>query len=131
MFNAISQKYTILKETLKLGQFAYKAEFFFVHVILQINVWLKSKQIEEDVIKIKNDIDEIKNILMSFDENCKNINFKKGIYLYGSPGSGKTYFSNNYILIHRFSHIFCFQYRTETSFCKAVRKPSVLVVYKS
>jgi DNA polymerase III delta prime subunit len=38
---------------------------------------------------------EIKNILMSFDENCKNINFKKGIYLYGSPGSGKTYFIIN------------------------------------
>ena len=38
---------------------------------------------------------EIKNILISFDENCKNINFKKGIYLYGSPGSGKTYFIIN------------------------------------
>ena len=38
---------------------------------------------------------EIKNILMSFDENCKNINFKKGIYLYGSPGTGKTYFITN------------------------------------
>ena len=38
---------------------------------------------------------EIKNILISFDKNCKNINFKKGIYLYGSPGSGKTYFIIN------------------------------------
>ncbi len=34
----------------------------------------------------------IKNILINFQENCKNINFKKGIYLYGSPGSGKTFF---------------------------------------
>ena len=38
---------------------------------------------------------EIKNILISFDENCKNINFKKGIYLYGSPGTGKTHFITN------------------------------------
>jgi len=35
---------------------------------------------------------EITNILTSFEENSKNINFKRGIYLYGSPGCGKTYF---------------------------------------
>ena len=35
---------------------------------------------------------EIKSLLSSFDENCKNIKFKKGIYVYGSPGSGKTEF---------------------------------------
>ena len=35
---------------------------------------------------------EIKSILTSFDDNCKNIKFKKGIYVYGSPGSGKTEF---------------------------------------
>jgi replication factor C subunit 1 len=35
---------------------------------------------------------EIKQILLSFDANSKNINFKKGIYIYGSPGCGKTYF---------------------------------------
>ena len=38
---------------------------------------------------------EIKNILLSFDENCKNIKYKKGIYIYGSPGSGKTQFVMN------------------------------------
>jgi predicted ATPase len=32
---------------------------------------------------------EIKNILSSFEANCKNISFKKGIYIYGSPGCGK------------------------------------------
>jgi Cdc6-like AAA superfamily ATPase len=38
---------------------------------------------------------DIKNILLSFDANCKNLNFKKGIYIYGSPGSGKTQFVMN------------------------------------
>jgi len=38
---------------------------------------------------------DIKNILLSFDDNCKNLNFKKGIYIYGSPGSGKTQFVMN------------------------------------
>ena len=35
---------------------------------------------------------EIKSILNSFEENCNNIFFKKGIYIYGSPGCGKTEF---------------------------------------
>jgi len=38
---------------------------------------------------------EIKQILSSFDQNYKNINFKKGIYIYGSPGCGKTHFVMN------------------------------------
>jgi len=38
---------------------------------------------------------EIKHILHSFDDNCKNINFKKGVYIYGSPGCGKTQFIMN------------------------------------
>jgi hypothetical protein len=38
---------------------------------------------------------EIKNILSSFDNECKQLNFKKGIYIYGSPGSGKTQFIIN------------------------------------
>jgi hypothetical protein len=35
---------------------------------------------------------EIKDILSNFSENCKNIQFKKGIYIFGSPGCGKTTF---------------------------------------
>jgi Cdc6-like AAA superfamily ATPase len=35
---------------------------------------------------------EIKEILDSFETNCKSITFKKGIYIYGSPGCGKTKF---------------------------------------
>lgn len=38
---------------------------------------------------------EIKSILSSFDENYKNMAFKKGIYIYGSPGCGKTEFVMN------------------------------------
>lgn len=38
---------------------------------------------------------EIKQILTSFDKNCNNILFKKGIYIYGSPGCGKTEFVMN------------------------------------
>ena len=37
-------------------------------------------------------MNEIKEILINFDENCKNINFKKGIYIYGATGCGKTDF---------------------------------------
>jgi len=35
---------------------------------------------------------QIKEILLSFDANYKNLNYKKGIYIYGSPGCGKTQF---------------------------------------
>ena len=35
---------------------------------------------------------KIKHILSSFDDRCKDADFKKGIYIYGSPGTGKTRF---------------------------------------
>jgi hypothetical protein len=35
---------------------------------------------------------KIRTILWNFEENCSNVNFKKGIYIYGSPGAGKTHF---------------------------------------
>ena len=38
---------------------------------------------------------EIKHILSSFSQNCNNLLFKKGIYIYGSPGCGKTQFVIN------------------------------------
>ena len=37
-------------------------------------------------------IKEITGILTSFEKEFTNVNFKKGIYIYGSPGSGKTHF---------------------------------------
>jgi SpoVK/Ycf46/Vps4 family AAA+-type ATPase len=38
---------------------------------------------------------EIKEIILHFKENCKNIHFKKGIYIYGTTGCGKTEFIMN------------------------------------
>jgi len=55
----------------------------------------------ENQIKINEVLDryriitEIKTILTSFDEKCKTLSFKKGIYIYGKPGSGKTFFIMN------------------------------------
>ena len=40
-------------------------------------------------------IHEITQILTNYEQNCKNIQFKKGIYIYGSPGCGKTRFVND------------------------------------
>jgi DNA polymerase III delta prime subunit len=37
----------------------------------------------------------IKQILADFDNNCTSVTYKKGIYIYGSPGCGKTYFITN------------------------------------
>lgn len=44
---------------------------------------------ERNVLK-----NQIINVLQDFEENYNNINHKRGIYLYGSPGSGKTFFMN-------------------------------------
>jgi SpoVK/Ycf46/Vps4 family AAA+-type ATPase len=38
---------------------------------------------------------EIKNILKDFEVNKNNLLFKKGIYVYGDPGTGKTSFVVN------------------------------------
>jgi len=49
----------------------------------------------ENITKIldrENISDNIKQLLNTFDENCKNLSFKRGIYIYGSPGCGKTHF---------------------------------------
>jgi len=46
-----------------------------------------NKLLERETISL-----EIKKILTDYPENCKNINFKKGIYIYGSPGCGKSQF---------------------------------------
>lgn len=34
----------------------------------------------------------MKTLLCDFEKNCNNINYKKGFYVYGSPGCGKTHF---------------------------------------
>jgi len=42
--------------------------------------------------------DEIKELLLYFEKNKKNLTIKRGIYIYGAPGSGKTKFVHN--LLH-------------------------------
>ena len=37
---------------------------------------------------------DIKNILIDFEKTKKDLLVKRGIYIYGNPGSGKTYFIN-------------------------------------
>tara|TARA_B110000967_G_scaffold164209_1_gene171433 strand:+ start:2698 stop:4032 length:1335 start_codon:yes stop_codon:yes gene_type:complete len=39
--------------------------------------------------------DNIKQVLMNFEENKNNLLFKRGIYIYGHPGTGKTSFIEN------------------------------------
>jgi ATPase family associated with various cellular activities (AAA) len=39
--------------------------------------------------------ESIKSHLLQFEENCHNTNFKKGIYIYGSSGCGKTHFATD------------------------------------
>lgn len=58
----------------------------------------RSKTKMEDINQILNREHisaQIKIILNKFDENCKNVNFKKGIYIYGATGCGKTHFVTN------------------------------------
>jgi|UniRef100_A0A6C0IT75 DNA polymerase III delta prime subunit len=51
------------------------------------------ESIDINTIFERNDIkNQIKSVLMEFEEKCHNVTYKKGIYLYGSPGTGKTYF---------------------------------------
>jgi Cdc6-like AAA superfamily ATPase len=47
------------------------------------------------ILKREEDAKAIKDILKSFDENKNNMLFKKGIYVYGEPGTGKTTFVSN------------------------------------
>lgn len=64
-----------------------------VYNILGFLILFEKKRIKMNTILGRVDIaDKIKNILTSFDQNCSTITFKKGIYIYGSPGCGKSHF---------------------------------------
>ena len=54
-----------------------------------VNDWYNVTEAKMQREDIRN---EIRNILKNFDTECRNITFKKGIYIYGAPGSGKTFF---------------------------------------
>lgn len=54
------------------------------------------EKLDINTILNRNEIaNKIKEILSSFEENKSNMLFKKGIYIYGTPGSGKTSFIMN------------------------------------
>ena len=58
---------------------------------IDINSYVYNKQMNH-ILQREHIVDEITKILTNYETNCQNINFKKGIYIYGSPGCGKTYF---------------------------------------
>lgn len=50
--------------------------------------------IDLNTILERNEISQqIRHFLSSFDSSAKDVNFKKGIYIYGAPGTGKTHFA--------------------------------------
>jgi SpoVK/Ycf46/Vps4 family AAA+-type ATPase len=67
---------------------------------------MSSFEILDSELKREELSNTIKSILTSFDVKITDPNYKKGIYIYGSPGSGKTYFIKrllneiNYDIIH-------------------------------
>ena len=44
------------------------------------------------ILKREQYVTDFKKYLKDFEENRNNVNIKKGIYIYGTPGSGKTEF---------------------------------------
>ena len=53
----------------------------------------------------QNIANSITQILQDFDKQYNNVNFKKGIYLHGSPGSGKSYFIEQLLKKHDYDVI--------------------------
>ena len=47
------------------------------------------------IFERENTANDIKSILNNFDKCCNELTYKKGIYIYGSPGSGKSTFVMN------------------------------------
>ena len=45
-----------------------------------------------DVLNRNNEVEQFKKWLLNFEENKKKNNIKRGVYFYGAPGVGKTYF---------------------------------------
>uniref|UniRef100_A0A6C0HU51 AAA+ ATPase domain-containing protein n=1 Tax=viral metagenome TaxID=1070528 RepID=A0A6C0HU51_9ZZZZ len=53
---------------------------------------MENQNISNSILNRESIANEIKQTLSSFETNYKNISFKRGIYIYGSPGCGKTHF---------------------------------------
>ena len=50
-------------------------------------------------------VDKMTDILQRFDTECRNVTFKKGMYIYGSPGCGKTQFVTDLLAAHGYDAI--------------------------
>lgn len=50
-------------------------------------------------------VDKMTDILQRFDAECRNVSFKKGMYIYGSPGCGKTQFVTDLLAAHGYDAI--------------------------
>ena len=48
-----------------------------------------------NLLNREEEVNKIKDILMNFETNKSNLSIKKGIYIYGEPGSGKSMFITN------------------------------------
>ena len=48
-----------------------------------------------NLLNREEEVNKVKDILKNFELNKHNLITKKGIYIYGEPGSGKTLFINN------------------------------------
>lgn len=44
------------------------------------------------ILKRENDTSKMKEFLVNFDSDKKDLSLKRGIYVYGEPGTGKTTF---------------------------------------
>ena len=48
-----------------------------------------------ELLNREDEVKKIKDILADFELNKQNLSTKKGIYIYGEPGSGKSSFVNS------------------------------------
>ena len=64
----------------------------FVQIHIKINVLNILMENINEILGRQEIANQIKKILGEFDANCKNVNYNKGIYIYGEPGTGKTQF---------------------------------------
>ena len=57
-----------------------------------------------NILNRENEYENIKQFLSNFEKNKQDLSFKRGIYIYGDSGTGKTHFIIN--LLKELSQIF-------------------------
>jgi len=64
------------------------------NVLIILNIHMEALNINH-ILNRDEQSNTIKDVLKSFEQNKNNILFKKGVYVYGEPGTGKTTFVTN------------------------------------